>query len=126
MCFSAAASFSAAAICGGTGALTLRRASKPDRMLAPIPIIFSLHQALEGLVWLTGAQGFGRCAGYSFASIAFCLWPVYVPLAAWQSEASPHRRPFMLAFLLLGVPIAAAAASVMHSGLTTDICGASY
>jgi hypothetical protein len=120
MCFSAAASFSAAAVCGGTGALTFRRAKKPDLMLAFIPVIFALHQALEGFVWLTGAAGIGRCAGYSFATVAFCLWPLYVPLAAWRSEASARRRAFMLVFLGLGVLIAAAAASVLHSGLTID------
>jgi hypothetical protein len=120
MCFSAAASFSAAAVCGAAGALTVRRAKKPDLMLALIPLIFAMHQALEGFVWLTGAQGFGRCAGYSFAGIAFCLWPLYVPLAAWLSEASAPRRALMFAFLGLGVLIAAAAASVLHSGLTID------
>ena len=78
MCFSAAASFSAAAVCGGTGALTLPRAKKPDLMLAFIPVIFGLHQTLEGFVWLTRAEGVGRCAGYSFATIAFCLWPSFV------------------------------------------------
>jgi hypothetical protein len=89
-------------------------------MLAFIPIVFSLHQALEGVVWLTGAQGVGRCAGYSFATIAFCLWPLYVPLAAWLSEANARGRRFMLAFLALGAPIAVAAASVLHSGLKID------
>ena len=86
MCFSAAASFSAAAVCAGIGVMTVRRASKADLMLAFIPIIFSLHQALEGLVWLTLAEGPGRCAGYSYATIAFCFWPLYVPIAAWRSE----------------------------------------
>ncbi len=76
MCFSAAASFSAAAVCGGIGAAALRRAGKRDLMLAAIPIIFAAHQALEGAVWLTEGDGWGRCAGYSFASIAFCIWPV--------------------------------------------------
>ena len=49
MCFSATASFSAAAVCGAIGVLTVRRASKPDLMLAFIPVIFALHQALEGV-----------------------------------------------------------------------------
>ena len=53
MCFSATASFSAAAVCGAIGVLTVRRASRPDLMLALIPVIFALHQAFEGVVWLT-------------------------------------------------------------------------
>jgi hypothetical protein len=49
MCFSATASFSAAAVCGAIGVLTVRRASRPDLMLALIPVIFALHQASRGL-----------------------------------------------------------------------------
>jgi hypothetical protein len=120
MCFSASASFSAAAVCAAVGVMALRRAAKPDLMLAFIPIIFSAHQVLEGFVWLTNAEGWGRCAGYSFAIIAFCLWPVYIPLAAWLSCSGDRRRMFMLFFLALGVVVAAAAASVLHSGLLID------
>jgi hypothetical protein len=121
MCFSATASFSAAAVCGAIGALTVRRASRPDLMLAFIPVIFALHQALEGFVWLTSAEGWwGRCAGYDFAIIAFCLWPIYVPVAAWLSETDPRRRRFMLGFLVLGAVVVAGAAWVLHAGLTID------
>jgi hypothetical protein len=120
MCFSAAASFSAAAVCAGIGVMTVRRASKADLMLAFIPIIFSLHQALEGLVWLTLAEGPGRCAGYSYATIAFCFWPLYVPIAAWRSETDSRLRMFMLCFLLLGTVLVAAAAWVLFAGLTID------
>jgi hypothetical protein len=120
MCFSAAASFSAAAVCAGIGVMTVRRASKADLMLAFIPIIFSLHQALEGLVWLTNAEGSGRCAGYGYATIAFCFWPLYVPIAAWRSETDSHLRMFMLCFSLLGALLAAAAVWLLFAGLTID------
>jgi len=120
MCFSATASFSAAAVCGAIGVLTVRRASKADLMLACIPLIFALHQGFEGLVWLTRAEGWGRCAGYDFAVIAFCLWPLYVPVATWQSETDARRRRFMLCFLLPGVVIVAGALWVLHAGLIID------
>jgi hypothetical protein len=120
MCFSAAASFSAAAVCGGIGIATVRRAERPDLMLAFIPMLFSAHQALEGAVWLTGGEGLGQCAGYSFAIGAFCLWPVYIPLAAWISEPSPQLGNAMLGFLLLGAAIAATEAFVLYSGLTIE------
>src|ERR1700733_11140320 len=100
MCFSAAASFSAAAVCAGIGVMTVRRASKAALMLAFIPIIFSLHQALEGLVWLTHAEGAGRCAGYSYVTIAFCVWPLYVPIAAWRSETDSRLRVYALLFIV--------------------------
>jgi hypothetical protein len=120
MCFSATASFSAAAVCGAIGVLTVRRASRPDLMLAFIPIMFALQQALEGVEWLTNAEGLGRCAGYDFAIIAFCIWPLYVPVAAWLSETDPRRRRIMLGFVLLGAVAAAVAAWVLHKGLTID------
>ena len=120
MCFSAAASFSAAAVCAGIGVMTVRRASGPDLMLACIPFIFSLQQALEGVVWLTKAAGCGWDAGYSFAIIAFCLWPLYVPLATWMSEADPRRRVYLLSFGLPGAAVAAAAAWVLFVGLKID------
>jgi hypothetical protein len=120
MCFSAAASFSAAAVCAGIGVMTVRRASKADLMLAFIPIIFSLHQALEGFVWLTNAEGWGRYAGYGYAIIAFCLWPLYVPVAAWRSETDARLRTVMLCFSLLGAVVVAAAAWVLFAGLIID------
>jgi hypothetical protein len=120
MCFSAPASFTAAAVCAGIGGMALWRASKPDRMLAFIPIIFSLQQALEGFVWLTKAEGCGRYAGFSFAVIAFCFWPLYVPVATWRSETNSRRRALMLSFSVLGAVIAAAAAWVLFAGLIID------
>ena len=53
MCFSAAASFSAAALTGGTGAFTIwKAATGPDRRfiaLAAFPALFALQQFVEGL-----------------------------------------------------------------------------
>lgn len=120
MCFSATASFSAAAVCGAIGIVTARRAAKADLMLAVVPIVFSLHQALEGVVWLTKAAGCGHNAGYGFAVIAFCLWPIYVPVASWRSESDARLRAFMLAFALPGAVVSAAAAWVLFRGLDVN------
>ncbi|MDR3422777.1 MAG: hypothetical protein P4L80_16290 [Xanthobacteraceae bacterium] len=100
--------------------MTVRRAGKADRMLAFIPLIFSLQQALEGFVWLTQAAGCGRDAGYGFAIIAFCLWPLYVPVASWRSETDRRLRAFMLSFALPGGVVAAAAAWALFVGLKID------
>ncbi len=59
MCFSAAASFSASAVCAAAGVMAIRRADRADLPLALIPMIFALHQAIEGLVWMTHAEGWG-------------------------------------------------------------------
>ena len=57
MCFSASASFSAAALLLGIGALTLRSAlatRQPRALLfAAIPILFAIQQLIEGVIWLT-------------------------------------------------------------------------
>lgn len=120
MCFSAAASFSASAVCAAAGVMAIRRADRADLPLALIPMIFALHQAIEGLVWMTHAEGWGRHAGYAFAIIAFCLWPVYVPIASWLSELDARRRKFMLFFVGLGAVIALLAAQVLYFGLIID------
>jgi len=120
MCFSAAASFSAGAVCAGVGSMAVRRASKPDLMLAFIPVIFALHQTLEGVVWATHGEGWGRYAGYAFAIVAFCLWPIYVPVAAWMSESDPRRRKLILFFIALGGVMVALGAQALYSGLTID------
>ncbi len=100
--------------------MTVRRAGKTDLMLAGIPIIFSLQQVLEGVVWLTKGAGCGRDAGYCFVIIAFCLWPLYVPVATWRSEADPRQRAYMLSFAPPGAAVAAAAAWVLFVGLKID------
>ena len=60
MCFSATASFTAAAIVGSIGAVTLWKAARlRDRALLPIaafPVLFALQQTVEGLLWLELAR----------------------------------------------------------------------
>ena len=54
MCFSAEASFTAAAVLVPFGALSMTRAYKTDPRYIPIatlPLLFGLQQALEGAVW---------------------------------------------------------------------------
>ena len=49
MCFSAAASLSAAAVTGAVGVLTLAKTANARELpLAVVPLVFSAQQALEG------------------------------------------------------------------------------
>jgi hypothetical protein len=102
------------------GAITVSRTSRSDAPLASIPLIFSAQQALEGVVWLTGAEGWGRLAAYTFALLAFCLWPLYTPLACWTSERSLGRRKAILALAILGAVVSAGAIFVLRRGLSID------
>jgi hypothetical protein len=96
MCFSASASFTASAVCGAIGVMTVRRARKADILFALMPLIFSAQQALEGIVWLTGGEGCGSPAANGFVIFAFIVWPLYTPLACWLSETASGPRKLML------------------------------
>ncbi len=120
MCFSASASFSAAVACGAVGVLAMRRAERRDRMIAALPLLFGAHQATEGYVWLTHAEGCGLYAAYAFASIAFCLWPVYVPTAVWLSETDPVRRRITLWIAVAGLALDIPVARAIIGGLDID------
>lgn len=53
MCFSMEASFGASALLLGTGvAAAIKATSSPQRMLALIPLLFSVQQFAEGWLWL--------------------------------------------------------------------------
>lgn len=107
MCFSAAASFTAAAVLAPMGGLSVARAARTDRrflLLSALPLLFSVQQLMEGLVWRSGEAG--DSAGvlrYSLAYMFFSwlAWPVWVPLATYFLEP-PRRRPMYLLFAILG------------------------
>lgn len=76
MCFSATASFVASGGLVVVGIETLRLANKKQRVVAAIPLIFAVHQGLEGVQWLALDDGdVNTCAAYGFISIALILWP---------------------------------------------------
>jgi hypothetical protein len=99
MCFSAQASFTAATFCGTVGIATIRRSSKKYLLIAAIPFIFGIHQFIEGVEWLLKDTDYGVTIGFIYASIAFCLWPVYIPIACWVADPS-CMRPQLRSFLI--------------------------
>jgi uncharacterized protein DUF6629 len=113
MCFSATASFSAAAVIGGVGVATLRQAvSKHDPRLIPLaafPLLFSLQQVVEGLLWLDlDEPGPGALRGalvHAFQGYAEVFWPIFAPLAAWLIEPDRLRRRLIALCLAVGVAL---------------------
>ena len=114
MCFSATASFSAAAVLLGIGALTLRSALVPRQRralpFAAIPMLFAVQQFVEGVIWLTFTEEATRLNAvmthvYSFFS--HVLWPVYVPMAVLLIEPSAWRRRALTAFVAAGAAVGA-------------------
>jgi hypothetical protein len=102
MCFSATASFAAAAVLApaGLAAVGLARESDPARWLplALTPLLFAVQQGLEGLVWLSLEPSRGgdavalRFAALTYLWFAFALWPVWIPWSALRIGAEGSAR----------------------------------
>jgi hypothetical protein len=93
------------------GAATVHKAVRHDRRklgFAVFPLVFSLHQFVEGVVWWSlerpfQGDGFFR---YLYTIIAFLVWPVLTPLAATLAEPDPRRRRLWAGLCGCGVLLA--------------------
>jgi heme A synthase len=79
MCFSATASFSAAAVLGTVGVVALNKVKSKDQlMFASIPLLFGIQQAIEGLVWVSLTHSsdvfLRQFFTYGFLFFAQVLW----------------------------------------------------
>lgn len=111
MCFSAPASFVAAAVTGLAGVIAVRQTqSRREVPLASIPLFFSAQQAVEGLLWLSvpvapdGASS-SLLTG-AFLLLALVFWPIFAPLSALLIEPDPLRRKAIGFCLAVGTGIA--------------------
>lgn len=122
MCFSASASFTAAAVLGATGVYTLGRVRDSRyRLLAAIPLLFAIQQGVEGLVWMSypwQAPFLRAVATQVYSVFSHLLWPVYVPWAVRAIETGPARRQALLGLAVAG---AVSAAFLGWGMLTTPI-----
>ena len=111
MCFGPEASFSSGALLVVVGVATLSKVEKKQEILfAAIPLIFGLHQIIEGFLWLTlengGSPDTQKWLAFGFLIVAFFLWPIYAPLSVYLIENSKRRRSFMVPIIILGVGVA--------------------
>jgi len=128
MCFSAQASFIAAATLTGIGVASLYQArSKRIQFFAAAPLIFGIQQALEGVVWLTlnsqdTTSTLHKLAVSGFIFFAGCFWPTAVPYSLYKLEQQPARRA-MLKFLVgIGAGFSAIIALLwMYYGIQTTV-----
>lgn len=103
MCFSATASFSAAAVLGTAGIISLKQTNHPSqRMFASIPLLFGAQQATEGILWLALDHDYystwQTSLTYAFLFFAQMLWTTWVPLSFLFMETD-LRRKLVLQFL---------------------------
>ena len=110
MCFSATASFVAAAMTGAIGIVSLERGYKPrSAPLAAIPLFFSAQQSIEGVLWLTLplAPETSTSTGLTllFLFLAEVFWPIYAPIAAMLVEPRKGRRLLIYLCVAVGVGV---------------------
>lgn len=109
MCFSATASFSAAAVLAAIGISTVRSAREPRELpFAAIPLLFAAQQFIEGAIWLTftrDAPALNAVLTNIYTFFSHVLWPVLVPIAAWLIERRASRRRSLLAFIVTGLVV---------------------
>jgi hypothetical protein len=111
MCFSATASFVAAAMTGAIGIVPLARVNeRGSAPLAAIPLFFSAQQSIEGVLWLTLplAPETSTSTGLTllFLFLAEVFWPIYAPIAAMLVEPRKGRRLLIYLCGAVGVGVA--------------------
>ncbi len=107
MCFSATANFVGSGVLGAVGVVTLTRVKhRRELLFASLPVLFAIHQFIEGFVWL-GLDGILSPAvahdmGAAFMLYAQGLLPFLLPMSVLLFEPTAKSRRRMLPFLMLG------------------------
>ncbi|MEI6042500.1 MAG: DUF6629 family protein [bacterium] len=115
MCFSASASFIASGALAVLGGVSLASANKKDKVLAAIPIMFSIQQFCEGIQWLYLNSGYSSpIIGYFFLFFSFIIWPVYVPSVVYLLDKA--ERKILGWFILAGSAVAIYFTTVLITG----------
>ena len=107
MCFSASASFGASALLAGAGILAIKKVESRKMLpFAATPLLFSVHQFSEGMVWLTFSNpdlaSWQQAATYFYLFIAQLTWPLWVPFVVWLMEPDQARKKLISYFMWIG------------------------
>jgi hypothetical protein len=112
MCFSPEADFTAGAMVAVLGVATLRRVRvRRELIVGALPLLFGIHQLVEGFVWL-GLQGkvssgLGDAARQVYIVYAHAVLPAIVPLGFMLLEPDHRRSRWLWPLTCLGVVLAA-------------------
>jgi hypothetical protein len=108
VCFSATANFVGSTALGAVGVVTLTKVKhRRELLFASLPILFAIHQFIEGFVWL-GLDGIlsptvAHNMGAAFMLFAQGLLPFLLPLSVMLFEADRPSRRRMVPFVVLGL-----------------------
>ncbi|MGA8300037.1 MAG: DUF6629 family protein [Terriglobales bacterium] len=107
MCFSATINFVGSGVLASAGVVTLTRVKhRREFLFAALPMLFAIHQFIEGFVWLgldgTLSPAVTHDMGAAFMLYAQGLLPLLLPLSVFLFESDRKSRQRMLAFVILG------------------------
>lgn len=107
MCFSATINFAGSAALGAAGVATLTRVKhRRELLFAGMPLLFAIHQFIEGFVWLgldgTLSPRVAHDMGAAFMLYAQGLLPLLAPLSVVLFEPNKKSRRRMLPFAVVG------------------------
>jgi len=112
MCFSAGASFGASAVLSIIGAAAIIKArSVPQALFAGIPMIFSIQQLAEGMLWLSLKDpqnaAWQPFVTYTFLVFALVVWPIWIPFTIRRLEKDVKRKKILSLLLFTGMIVSA-------------------
>jgi hypothetical protein len=108
MCFSPQADFTAGTVITLVGVETLRCVrGRRELIVGALPLLFGLHQLVEGFVWLglrgEVSVGVGDTAKETYIVFAHAILPALVPLGFTLLEPDRRRARWMWPLVGLGV-----------------------
>jgi len=120
MCFSATASFGASAVLGVIGVVSLSKAkTKPQKLFGTIPLLFSIQQLTEGLLWIslrnTDMSNWLPFLTYTFLVFAMAVWPFWIPFTIHKLETDEKRKRLTKVFAWIGAFVAIGVCFILFS-----------
>jgi hypothetical protein len=97
MCFSPQADFTAGAVVVAVGVETLRRVRvRRELIVGALPLLFGIHQLVEGFVWLglrgEVSVGLGDAAKEIYIVFAHAVLPALLPAATERPEVRADAK----------------------------------
>jgi hypothetical protein len=107
MCFSPEADFTGGLVIAGVGVATLARVrTRRESVVGALPLLFGLHQLVEGFVWLGldghVSMGVADVAKQVYIIFAHAVLPVIVPVGFLLIEPDRRRGRWMRPLVGLG------------------------